>query len=200
MPARLNGRRALVYGGGQGIGLACADELRSGTLLVARGGQEKEIFFEHGRLFSCASNDPAKFLAERLIAAGTITEEQRRKALEIKQASQLAIGRILLILGAIDEAQLVDAMRRKLDDEIGDLLTWTDGKYVFVDGDVPSLQLVPLRIDVDLYLAPPILFVASSKSGKVHKPECISARRISDAARVDVSTTDGFELCRQCFR
>lgn len=183
----------------------CAEGERSGTLLVRHDGQgsdgrEKEIFFENGRLFSCASNDPSKFLAERMVAAGTITEVQRQKALEIKQASQLALGRILLILGAIDETQLVAAMRRKLDDEIGELLGWSDGRYVFVEGEVPSLQLVPLRVDVDVFLAPQVVYIASTKSGKVHNLGCMSAKRISAAARVEVKTTDGFELCRQCFR
>jgi PAS domain S-box-containing protein len=173
---------------------------RTGTLLIVSGSHQKEIFFEDGRVFSCASNDPAKFLAERLVASGTISEEQRRIAVEIKQASQLALGRILLILGAIDETQLVDAMRRKLDDEIAELLTWTEGRYGFVEGAVPSLQLVPLRIDVEVLLTPPLLYIASTKSGKVHRPACVSVRRISAGARVEVKTTDGFERCRVCFR
>ena len=178
----------------------CALLERTGTLLVSQGTREKEIFFENGRLFSCASNDPAKFLAERLVASGTISEEQRQKAVEIKRASQLAMGRILLILGAIDEAQLVGAMREKLVAEVDELLTWSDGQYVFVEGEVPSLQLVPLRIDVEALLSPAVIFIASTKSGKVHQQNCISAKRISGAARVEVRTTDGFELCRQCFR
>lgn len=178
----------------------CAAQERTGTLLVSNGGREKEIFFERGRLFSCASNDATKFLAERLVASGTITEEQRQKAVEIKRASQLALGRILLILGAIAEAQLVTAMRQKLVDEIEELLSWREGQYVFVDGEVPSLQLVPLRIDVEALLTPAVVFIASTRSGKVHQPLCMSAKRISGAARVEVRTTDGFELCRQCFR
>lgn len=177
-----------------------AAEQRSGTLLVSGNGREKEVFFEHGRLFSCSSNDPSKFLAERLVAAGTITEAQRHKAIEIKQASQLALGRILLILNMIDEKQLIDAMRSKLEDEVAELLSWSDGRYVFVEGDVPSLQLVPLRIDVETILAPPAVFVASAKSGKVHRAECLSVKRISAAARVEPKTTEGFELCRLCFR
>jgi PAS domain S-box-containing protein len=179
---------------------ACAGDERTGTLFVTNDGREKEIFFENGRLFSCASNDAEKFLAERLVAAGTITEEERQKALEIKQASQLAIGRILLILGAIDEAQLVAAMRCKLEDEIAELLTWTGGRSVFVAGEVPSLQLVPLRLDVESLLAPQELFIASTRSGKVHRPTCLSAKRIRGAGRVESKTTDGFELCRLCFR
>lgn len=179
---------------------ACGTQQRTGTLLVARDSKEKEIFFENGRLFSCASNDPEKFLAERLVASGMITEDQREKAVEIKRASQLALGRILLILGAIDEGQLVTVMREKLDAEIDELLSWTEGRYVFVDGEVPSLQLVPLRIDVEALLSPSVVFIASAKSGKVHQPTCLSAKRISGAARLEVRTTSGFERCRQCFR
>lgn len=179
---------------------ACGSDGRTGTLLVSSGTRDKEIFFENGRLFSCASNDPAKFLAERLVASGTITEEDRQRALEIKQASQLALGRILLILGVIDEAQLVAAMRAKLEDEIADLLAWEEGRSAFVDGAVPSLQLVPLRIGVEELLAPPEVFIASTRSGKVHRATCVSAKRIGGSARVELGATDGFELCRQCFR
>ena len=172
----------------------------SGVLLVSSNDREKEIFFENGRIYSCASNDPEKFLAERLVATGVVTEEQRQKAMEIKKASQLALGRILLIIGAIDEAQLVDVMREKLRDEIADLRTWTEGQYVFVEGDVPSLQLVPLRVDVERLLNPPVIYVASRKTRKVHRMDCRNAQRISGEARLEVESTDGFELCRTCFK
>ena len=77
-----------------------------------------------------------------------ITEEQRQKALEIQRETQLALGRILVILGALTENQLHDAMREKAADEIAELSTWTDAKFVFVEEEIPTLQLVPLRIDV----------------------------------------------------
>ncbi|MBV8516612.1 MAG: PAS domain S-box protein [Acidobacteria bacterium] len=221
---------------------------RTGTLLVSNGPRDKEVFFDAGRIFSCASNDPDKFLAQRLVAHGVISEDQRERALEIKQASQLALGRILLLLGAIDETQLIDAMRTKVEDEIAELLTWKEGRYVFVEGDVPSLQLVPLRLDVETLIAPkplreaepepapqlelalelpvsapepeaapepapvavadvappaappPALFVASTKSRKVHQATCTSAKRITGAARVELASTEGYERCRLCFR
>ena len=173
---------------------------RSGTLIVHSGDSEKEIFFEEGRIFSCASNDPEKFLTNRLLASGAITGEQRLIANEIKQASQLALGRILLILGAITEEQLIDAMRTKMQDEIAELLTWTEGRYVFVEGELPSLQLVPLRVDVEAILEErPAMFIASVKSRKVHQPTCVSARRLTGVSRLVVASADGFELCRLCF-
>lgn len=128
--------------------IAHATEQRTGTLLITSGEREKEIFFEKGKIFSCASNDPRRFLTQRLIELDYIHEEQRQKALEIANETHLAIGRILLILGAITEQQLIDVMLAKTEDEIADLFDWRDARYVFVDGEIPALQLVPLRIEV----------------------------------------------------
>jgi PAS domain S-box-containing protein len=124
-----------------------ASNLRTGRLVIAKGKHEKELFIDKGKIISCSSNDPARFLAQRLIAVGMITEEQRQKALDIQRETQLALGRILVILGALTENQLHDAMRQKAADEIRELSTWTDAKYVFVEEEIPTLQLVPLRID-----------------------------------------------------
>jgi hypothetical protein len=125
-----------------------ASQHRTGRLVIASGSGEKELFIEKGKIISCSSNDPARFLAQRLIGSGMITEEQRQKALEIQRETQLALGRILVILGALTENQLHDAMRQKANDEIAELSTWREAKYVFVEEEIPTLQLVPLRIDV----------------------------------------------------
>ncbi len=125
-----------------------ASQQRTGRLVIASGSREKELFIEKGKIISCSSNDPSRFLAQRLISSGLITEEQRQKALEIRRETQLALGRILVILGALTENQLHDAMRRKAEEEIAELSTWTEAKYVFVEEEIPTLQLVPLRMDV----------------------------------------------------
>ena len=125
-----------------------ASQSRTGRLVLASGAREKELFIDKGKIISCSSNDPARFLAQRLIATGLISEEQRQKALEIQRETQLALGRILVILGALTENQLHDAMRQKAEDEIAELSAWKEAKYVFVEEEIPTLQLVPLRIDV----------------------------------------------------
>jgi len=126
-----------------------ATDQRSGTLmLVSSADRECELSFEKGKIFSVASKNPANFLTQRLIGLGYITEEQRQRAMEIKQHTQLAIGRILLILGAINEEQLIEVMRSKMEDEIVEVFDWKDAKYAFVEGESAALQLVPLRIEV----------------------------------------------------
>jgi PAS domain S-box-containing protein len=125
-----------------------ASQLKTGRLVITSESREKELFIDKGKIISCSSNDPARFLAQRLIGSRMITEEQRQKALEIQRETQLALGRILVILGALTEYQLHDAMRQKVEEEIAELSSWQGAKYVFVDEEIPTLQLVPLRIDL----------------------------------------------------
>lgn len=192
--------------------VAQAAERRSGTLVLEHGELQLEIFFDEGKIFSVATNDPARFLAQRLIELELITEEQRQRALEIQRETHLALGRILVVLNAIDEETLLAVMRRKAEEEIEATLLWGDARYAFVEGDIPTLQLVPLRIDVIELLAPAIhltdddvpgleipppppavpqppieaLFFASGSGGKrkFHRASCISALRINEETRI----------------
>lgn len=150
--------------------VAHATDQRSGTLIMTSGDREKQLFFEKGKVFSVASNNPTKFLTQQLIELGYITEDQRQRALEIKQETHLALGRILLILGAITEEQLIEVMRTKMEDEIADVFDWKDAQWVFVEGEVQSLQLVPLRIEVASLVVKRL-----NSAMKVPEPEVLSA-------------------------
>jgi PAS domain S-box-containing protein len=151
-----------------------ASQQRTGRLVIASGSHEKELFIEKGKIISCSSNDPSRFLAQRLIASGLISEEQRQKALEIRRETQLALGRILVILGALTENQLHDAMRQKAEEEIAELSTWTEAKYVFVEEEIPTLQLVPLRVDVAELI--------------VHQLEHRDKRKVATLPAIDVAS------------
>ena len=182
-----------------------AAEHNSGALVVTSGDRQIQLFFENGRIFSCASNDPELFLAKRLVDAGVIDSESRRRALDIQQETQLALGRILLILGAITEEQLVLAMRQKVEAEIAHLQTWTDARWTFVGGEVPSLKLVPLRLSVEEVLRPRPTLFASPKTKKVHLETCIGIRRVARESRIEFASLHdavarGFEQCRICMR
>lgn len=163
-----------------------ASNQRTGRLVIAKGKQEKELFIDKGKIISCSSNDPSRFLAQRLIAAGMLTEEQRQKALDIQRETQLALGRILIILGALTENQLHDAMREKAEDEIRELSAWTDAKYVFVEEEIPTLQLVPIRIDV----AELIVHQLEGRDETVAAPEAIDVASIVNEAVTDLVIDD----------
>lgn len=193
--------------------LAHEEEQRSGTLILSLDDRVKEIFFDKGRVFACASNDPQKFLTQRLIELGFITEEQRLRAMEIKRETHLALGRILLILGAITEEQLVGVMRSKMEDELAEAFEWKEARWVFVEGEVPSLQLVPLRIEITPLVVQrlaqnevPLVGSSAPKSKKkYHRADCSVATRIAAKVRVTFANEkeaegQGYEACRLCFR
>ena len=197
----------------------------TGTLVIASGKNEVEIFFEKGKVFSVSSNDPSRFLTERLIALGMISEEQRQRALEIQRATHLALGRILTILGVVGEEHLVEVLRAKAEEEIAHVLSWRGAKYAFVEGDIPSLQLVPMRIDVgalvlahvadeledEVEIPPPPpprpaateLLLASPVARKYHRLSCGAARRLDEETRIMFTsaaeaTQAGYAACRLC--
>jgi PAS domain S-box-containing protein len=167
---------------------------RTGRLVIASGMREKELFVDKGKIISCSSNDPSRFLAQRLIGSGLITEEQRQKALEIQSETRLALGRILVILGALTENQLHDAMRSKAEEEIAELCGWRDAKFVFVEEEIPTLQLVPLRIDAAELLVHQVVQQIDHRAAPVpatsHGLEAIDVARIVDDAVTDLVIAD----------
>jgi PAS domain S-box-containing protein len=198
---------------------------QTGTLVIASGRREVEIFFEKGRVFSVSSSDPSRFLTVRLIERGIISEEQRQRALEIQRATHLALGRILTMLGAVSEEQLVEVLQEKAEEEIGQVLSWRNAKYAFVAGEIPSLQLVPMRIDVgalllahvadeledEIEIPPPPpprppateLLLASAVARKFHRMSCGAARRLDEETRIMFTsvadaTQAGYHACRLC--
>ncbi|MBI2213800.1 MAG: PAS domain S-box protein [Acidobacteria bacterium] len=141
--------------------MSLAKERRTGTLVLSSVSVEKKIFLEEGQIFSCTSNDPALFLGEILLREGIISREQHRHGVELHEETGIALGRILVMTGAIDQAALTRAMRVKAEQEIVSVFEWHDGQFTFIEGDPPSLQLVPVRLEI-----PPIVERGLARSGR----------------------------------
>src|SRR5690349_3590087 len=121
---------------------------KSGTLVVANKDVEKKIFFKSGRVISSASNDPREYLGQFLMSHGYLSEEALRKAMEVQLQSGILLGKILVVIGLISEADLMRLMRLKAEEEIYDVFLWKDGEFHFIDNELPQTQTVPLKVDV----------------------------------------------------
>lgn len=125
-----------------------AREGRTGLLLFVSNGRQKSIHLERGQIASCASNDDEQSLGERLVREGVITEAQRDKALEMAGNTNIALGRALVVLETLAEEVVVVALRAKLERELSDLETWTDGRWTFVEREPPRVKPVRLSVPV----------------------------------------------------
>jgi hypothetical protein len=68
--------------------------------------------------------------------------------MEVQEESKILLGRILLMINAISETDLVRLMRRKAEESIYDVFLWEDGNFEFMDGERPDLKMVPLALDL----------------------------------------------------
>jgi hypothetical protein len=121
---------------------------KTGTLMVSNKGTQKKIFFRNGRVISSASNDPREYLGQFLMSHGYITEEELMKAMEVQQQSGILLGKILVMIDVINEEDLQRLMRLKAEEEIYDIFLWNEGDFQFLDDELPTMEMIPLRVDV----------------------------------------------------
>jgi hypothetical protein len=122
--------------------------LKTGTLVVRGAPGEKRIYFNNGRVTSSSSTLEREHLGRFLVGFGFITEEELIRALEVQQESRILLGKILVMIGAIKEQELADLVRLKAAETIYDMFLWTEGSFAFIDGEIPSLPMVPISSDV----------------------------------------------------
>jgi hypothetical protein len=121
---------------------------KTGTLVVTTERVEKKIFFKAGRILSSASNDPREYLGQFLMSHGYLTEPELKKAMEVQRQSNILLGKILVTIGVISEQDLRRLMRLKAEEEIYDVFLWPDGRFEFIDGELPKMEMIPLQVDV----------------------------------------------------
>jgi hypothetical protein len=121
---------------------------KTGTLVISNKRVEKKIFFRNGRVISSASNDPREYLGQFLMSHGYLTEPELKKAMEVQQQSRILLGKILVMIDVISEADLQRFMRLKAEEEIYDIFLWNDGDFYFVDDELPQMEMIPLQVDV----------------------------------------------------
>jgi hypothetical protein len=121
---------------------------KTGTLLIEGHSVEKRIYFQNGRINSSSSSDQREYLGHFLVSHGYITEEELKMAMEVQEESNILLGKILVMINAIAETDLLRLMRKKAEESIYDVFLWQEGNFEFVDGELPELKMVPLSLDV----------------------------------------------------
>src|ERR1700732_3373088 len=88
---------------------------KTGTLLADGDGRrvEKRIHFQDGRIASTSSSAEREYLGHFLVSHGYITEEELKMAMEVQEESNILLGKILVMINAISETDLLRLMRKK---------------------------------------------------------------------------------------
>ena len=121
---------------------------KTGTLVLDNRQVEKRIFFRDGRIISSSSTDPKEYLGHFLVSHGYIEEETLSRAVQMQEANKMLLGKILVEMGGIGEADLHRMLRLKAEESIYDIFAWAEGDFRFLDQELPSMTMVPIALDV----------------------------------------------------
>ena len=121
----------------------------TGTLRVKRGDQQKQVVLSEGRVVNASSNEPREYLGQFLINGGQITEEQLARAYQTQRETHIYLGKILVMIGAVTEAAVHDALHMKFRETVLGAFGWEDGTFQF-DPDAVSLLPDGMELKVDL--------------------------------------------------
>ena len=153
---------------------------RTGILHV-RGtqGVTKRIYFEAGAIVFTSSSDPREYLGQFLISRGYLNEDQLNKAMETQLKSGIKLGKILVMVGILEEPELEFALQLKAEENIFDLFLWEEGDFVFEDMEGIEKDLPRVRLNV----------MSLVMEGIRRKDEWGRIRRVLSSSRVVLDKT-----------
>jgi len=178
---------------------------KTGTLVVSNKAVEKKIFFKGGRVISSASNDPREYLGQFLISHGYMNEPELMKAMVVQAESGILLGKILVMIDVITEEELQRLMRLKAEEAIYDIFLWRDGEFLFIDDQLPTMEMIPLQVDVtgiimegtrrvDEWQRIRLLIPSETLVPEIIKPvdeESMRALHFDDPERMVIAAVDG---------
>jgi hypothetical protein len=121
----------------------------TGTLELIRGNAWKRLYFERGRIISSGSSEPSEYLGHFLISEKKITEEQLTEALEVQKRTKVMLGKILVMIGAVSEEELLLMLENKCKESVFMMFLWEDAEFEFFDNQLPAVRLIPTSMEVE---------------------------------------------------
>jgi hypothetical protein len=122
----------------------------TGSLKVTGPVHPKALYFRGGRILFGSSNDPRDQLGAILIESGRITREQLDEV-NAKVGPGNPLAKVLAESGFVNQRELGDAARVKVERILADVLSWDSGSFEFEDGVLPK-GAVDLKLSTERLL------------------------------------------------
>ena len=119
------------------------NERKSGALVIRRRDREKRVYFHHGDVVACMSNDPAEYYGQHLLLHGDLDEEQLFAALTHCTLTKRRLGAALLELGLLSPERVQQTLREQIEDSVCDLFLWPGGVFYFQSEMPPDEEILP---------------------------------------------------------
>lgn len=121
---------------------------KSGTLVIKTPVFTKKVFFAKGDAVFASSTYEDDRLGEMLLKAGKITMEQYDKSVELLKKTGKRQGAILVELGFLTPKDLFWGVKYQVKEIIHTLFLLETAGYEFIEGDIPSNEVITLKMSI----------------------------------------------------
>ncbi len=125
---------------------------KTGTLVVNGPRFSKRLNLINGELVAISSDNPREMIGRYLVGSGYLGPDELEYLVEMQQHFQLAMGELAVKLGQITRDDMDRLLRIKTEESLRDLLTWEEGDFRFVEGELPSRDLLKVHLQVRGFL------------------------------------------------
>ena len=119
-----------------------------GRVELGRQRVEHTLLFASGVPVGCESPANKNALCDQLLAAGTITQADRDRAVSLIESKGCKEASALLELGLLDPRGLVAALRDQVQIRLLECMAWPKGAFTLDAGEPPAEAANPFRVDV----------------------------------------------------
>ena len=115
----------------------------TGVLHLTSRGITKKVYIDQGRIVFAGSGDPDDRLGDLLLREGLITLDQLEAALG-QLSSGKRLGTLLVAAGHLSPDNLVRGVLNQVKGIVLALFPWDEGEYAFVEGPLPTDEVITL--------------------------------------------------------
>jgi len=122
----------------------------TGALKIAKGSDEKSIYFKNGMIIFAASNDSQDLFGNILVKKGRISREDLNKVIAGQQGGK-KIGALLVEKKLFTREEIIGYLKMQIEEIVYSLFGWKDGLFEFLqDNAAPAdailSELNPMNI------------------------------------------------------
>lgn len=118
----------------------------TGVLHLTSKGITKRVYFQDGRIIFAASTDPNDRLGEMLLREGAIRLDHLERAIS-RLPEGKRLGTLLVEAGHLSPDHLVKGVLRQVRAIVLSLFPWEEGEHTFVEGPLPTDEVVTLGMN-----------------------------------------------------
>jgi hypothetical protein len=114
------------------------------------GAERAQVSFKDGKLIHAHAGGQDGNLASVLHKAGKLNDRQAQVIRErAANTSDKALALLLIQANYVTQADIVSSVQQHTLDIVYDLLTWSDGPFIFEDGRLPPEDRITVPIDLE---------------------------------------------------